>query len=908
MALPHRRTHLGVRAPSRTAPATASMAGTLRPGVPSRSGSGAQQQQRQLSHGDLRRTETSMRVMVRVRGTASTGNSVLVTEGARGERITVIQETQPSSSRTKTYAFDHVLSAEADQNMVYTDAVGSLLDDVLLGYNCTVFAYGQTGTGKTHTMEGDLASYMETYAPEAGVIPRTLYRLFHVLESRGDDYAVKMSLIELYNEELRDLLGDEHVSTQLRMYDDPRGRGVVLQGLEEVPLTSAAHGLSLLRYGSERRHVASTLCNHTSSRSHCVFTLTVQIKDTGARGEELMRIGKLNLVDLAGSESIGRSGAENKRAREAGAINQSLLTLGRVINALVDGSTHVPYRESRLTRLLQDSLGGRAKTCIIATVSDDRENLDETLSTLDYASRAKSIKNRPEANQRMTRTALLREYVTEIDRLRSDLVATRARNGIFVSEDNWARMETEQGMLKRQVDEYRRAADVAASRLTSMQEQLEQNTRVLAKREADAVQAETKLRTCTEQAERDISSLEEQLARRADVDAQTRTAMSDLVQQLHEARFHINACAGIDIRQTLSSLSEQVQSQASSIQNIIHEYLTAFPALDKPAIKSLAASVLQLMTQQLHGLYSTHMDTADRMTSCLETHTSRVSDLLYASEQVVRAWDQASTQIEQHVDSLTHHANDGLTRAQARAALETQQWNDVRHSVQLETESLRKTLLSAIDSFALTQDERLERHLKAAKLAEHAAMHERETLSKLMSEYTSSASDTQRSKDAATQHLDKTIELVRTSGHDEALQWDSHRRGLSLPTHATLDHIVSSTRSITEPMETYVDAADASSKAATQAMRRVQGALNFFDARAVASSVRDEASILQTAMSNVTDRLEQAIAPLATDRPREASPLVTHEPNVQGRTNIPLQERPSQENIIPAVTPLKRRS
>ena len=135
----------------------------------------------------------------------------------------------------------------------------------------------------------------------------------------------------------------------------------------------------------------------------------------------MLRVGKLNLVDLAGSESIGRSGAADKRAREAGIINQSLLTLGRVINALVERSQHVPYRESKLTRLLQDSLGGRTKTCIIATVSPAKVNFDETLSTLDYANKAKSIHNKPQVNQMMTKKALIKEYVEMIERLKGDL-------------------------------------------------------------------------------------------------------------------------------------------------------------------------------------------------------------------------------------------------------------------------------------------------------------------------------------------------------------------------------------------------------------------------------------------------------------------------------------------------------
>jgi kinesin family member 11 len=156
------------------------------------------------------------------------------------------------------------------------------------------------------------------------------------------------------------------------------------------------------------------------SRSHTVFTITVHLKET-TEGEDMLRVGKLNLVDLAGSESIGRSGAADKRAREAGIINQSLLTLGRVINALVERSQHVPYRESKLTRLLQDSLGGRTKTCIIATVSPAKVNFDETLSTLDYANKAKSIHNKPQVNQMMTKKALIKEYVEMIERLKGDL-------------------------------------------------------------------------------------------------------------------------------------------------------------------------------------------------------------------------------------------------------------------------------------------------------------------------------------------------------------------------------------------------------------------------------------------------------------------------------------------------------
>uniref|UniRef100_UPI00358E252A kinesin-like protein KIF11-B n=1 Tax=Myxine glutinosa TaxID=7769 RepID=UPI00358E252A len=167
------------------------------------------------------------------------------------------------------------------------------------------------------------------------------------------------------------------------------------------------------------------------------------MKETTIDGEELVKVGKLNLVDLAGSENIGRSGAVDKRAREAGNINQSLLTLGRVITALVERTPHVPYRESKLTRLLQDSLGGRTKTSIIATISPAAINVEETLSTLDYAFRAKNIMNKPEVNQRLTKRALIKEYTEEIERLKRELAASREKSGVYLPFDNYERMQTQ---------------------------------------------------------------------------------------------------------------------------------------------------------------------------------------------------------------------------------------------------------------------------------------------------------------------------------------------------------------------------------------------------------------------------------------------------------------------------------
>lgn len=317
---------------------------------------------------------------------------------------------------------------------------------VLAGFNCTIFAYGQTGTGKTYTMSGDITD-TRPIPDAAGIIPRVLHTLFDKLgedESDKSENSVKCSFIELYNEELRDLLSTDD-NTKLKIFDEVNKTGrntTLVQGMEESHIKSASNGIKLLREGSHKRQVAATKCNDLSSRSHTVFTVTVYMKRTTETGEDFVSAGKLNLVDLAGSENIQRSGAENKRAAEAGLINKSLLTLGRVINALVDKSSHIPYRESKLTRLLQDSLGGRTKTCIIATLSPAKSNLEETISTLDYAFRAKNIRNKPQVNQMVSKKTMLKEFTAEIEKLKSELIATRQRNGVYLTSETYEEITT----------------------------------------------------------------------------------------------------------------------------------------------------------------------------------------------------------------------------------------------------------------------------------------------------------------------------------------------------------------------------------------------------------------------------------------------------------------------------------
>ncbi|KAF2288736.1 hypothetical protein GH714_011896 [Hevea brasiliensis] len=334
------------------------------------------------------------------------------------KEVTVLQSVA-NKQVDRVFTFDKVFGPKAQQRSIYDQAIAPIVNEVLEGFNCTVFAYGQTGTGKTYTMEGGMRNKGGDLPAEAGVIPRAVRQIFDTLEAQNADYSMKVTFLELYNEEITDLLAPEDT---LRCTDDRQkkpislmedGKGcVVVRGLEEEAVYSANEIYTLLERGAAKRRTADTLLNKRSSRSHSVFSITVHVKEASVGDEELIKCGKLNLVDLAGSENISRSGAREGRAREAGEINKSLLTLGRVINALVERSAHIPYRDSKLTRLLRDSLGGKTKTCIIATISPSAHSLEETLSTLDYAYRAKNIKNKPEAR------------IEKIEQLENDLNLT----------------------------------------------------------------------------------------------------------------------------------------------------------------------------------------------------------------------------------------------------------------------------------------------------------------------------------------------------------------------------------------------------------------------------------------------------------------------------------------------------
>ncbi|KAK8207330.1 kinesin heavy chain [Phyllosticta capitalensis] len=315
-----------------------------------------------------------------------------------------------SNEAAGEFTFDRVFDMNSRQGDIFDFSIRPTVDDILNGYNGTVFAYGQTGAGKSYTMMGSDIDDEEN----KGIIPRIVEQIFaSILVSPSNiEYTVRVSYMEIYMERIRDLLAPQNDNLPVH---EEKNKGVYVKGLLEVYVGNVQEVFEVMRRGGQARAVSSTNMNSESSRSHSIFVITVSQKnmDTGSA-----KTGQLFLVDLAGSEKVGKTGASGQTLEEAKKINKSLSALGMVINALTDGkSTHVPYRDSKLTRILQESLGGNSRTTLVINCSPSSYNDAETVSTLRFGVRAKSIKNKAKVNAELSPAelkALLKKAQTQV--------------------------------------------------------------------------------------------------------------------------------------------------------------------------------------------------------------------------------------------------------------------------------------------------------------------------------------------------------------------------------------------------------------------------------------------------------------------------------------------------------------
>ncbi|XP_062187071.1 LOW QUALITY PROTEIN: kinesin-like protein KIN-12E [Phragmites australis] len=348
--------------------------------------------------------DRNVQVLIRIRPISDTENA------AHGQKRCLMQDSAKTLSWTghpeTMFSFDHVACETISQEKLFRVVGLPMVENCMSGYNGCLFAYGQTGSGKTYTMMGELTKLGNELSKDSGLTPRIFEYLFARIneeEERGREdnlkYICKCSFLEIYNEQITDLL--EPSSTNLQIREDIK-KGVYVENLMECYVSSVKDVMLLLLQGVANRKMVATNMNSESSRSHCVFTCVIE-SHWESDSMTHLRFGRLNLVDLAGSERQKSSGAEGERLKEATNINRSLSTLGLVIMTLVEvangKSRHVPYRDSRLTFLLQDSLGGNSKTTIVASIIPSICSSNETLSTLKFAQRAKLIQNNAKVNE-----------------------------------------------------------------------------------------------------------------------------------------------------------------------------------------------------------------------------------------------------------------------------------------------------------------------------------------------------------------------------------------------------------------------------------------------------------------------------------------------------------------------------
>ena len=334
-------------------------------------------------------------------------------------------------SENKEYFFDYIGEENSTQNDIFERCGKKICDYALEGYNGTIFAYGQTGSGKTYTLLGknitnklenkninisalinnaredikmselnnDISSYYDTKDENIGLLPRILYYLFQNKEKSEEDnkYIFKISYLELYKEKMIDLLFPGGDNNNIRISDS--NKVLEIKNLRKFMIDSPEEAIKLIIDGNRFRHTAATLMNDESSRSHAI--ISIYIENT-LINENKVKKSVFHIIDLAGSERQTKTGTFGERVKEAGEINKSLLNLSIVINQIINNAKQISYRDSKLTHLLKDSLGGNAKTSIIATISKLESNLRETINTLNFAQNAKKIKNKAIINEELS--------------------------------------------------------------------------------------------------------------------------------------------------------------------------------------------------------------------------------------------------------------------------------------------------------------------------------------------------------------------------------------------------------------------------------------------------------------------------------------------------------------------------
>uniref|UniRef100_A0A7M4EMR0 Kinesin-like protein n=1 Tax=Crocodylus porosus TaxID=8502 RepID=A0A7M4EMR0_CROPO len=628
----------------------------------------------------------------------------------------------------KPYVFDRVLPPNTSQEQVYNACAKQIVKDVLEGYNGTIFAYGQTSSGKTHTMEGKLHD-----SQLMGIIPRIAHDIFDHIYSMDEnlEFHIKVSYFEIYLDKIRDLL--DVSKTNLAVHED-KNRVPYVKGCTERFVSSPEEVLDVIDEGKANRHVAVTNMNEHSSRSHSIFL--INIKQENVETEKKLS-GKLYLVDLAGSEKVSKTGAEGSVLDEAKNINKSLSALGNVISALAEGTkTHVPYRDSKMTRILQDSLGGNCRTTIVICCSPSIFNEAETKSTLMFGQRAKTIKNTVSVNLELTAEEWKKKYEKEKDKNKAlknviqhlEMELNRWRNG----KKQGTKLRIEIFLIPLQDDEINQQSQLAEKLKQQMldQEELLASTR----RDYEKIQEElTRLQIENEAAKDEVKEVLQALEELAvnydqksqEVEDKTRaneqladeltqkttalTATQKELGQLQELSNHQKKRATEILNLLLKDLGEiggiigtNDVKTVTDVNGVIEEEFTMarlYISKMKSEVKSLVNRSKQLESAQIDS--NRKMNASERELAACQLLISQHEAKIKSLTDYMQNMEQKRRQLEESQDSL----NEELAKLRAQEKMHEVSFKD--------KEKEHLTLLQDAEEMKKALEQQMESHREA---------------------------------------------------------------------------------------------------------------------------------------------------------------------------------------------------
>uniref|UniRef100_A0A671TT99 Kinesin family member 4 n=1 Tax=Sparus aurata TaxID=8175 RepID=A0A671TT99_SPAAU len=571
-----------------------------------------------------------------------------INEGCQSCLTFVPGEPQVIVGTEKAFTYDYVFDPTAEQEEVFHTAVSSLLNGLFKGYHATVLAYGQTGSGKTFSMGGTYTSAQENDS-SVGVIPRVIRRIFEEKENRADcEFLLAVSYLEIYNEDILDLLCSSKDKPALSIREDPK-EGIKIVGLTERQVFSAQEMVGCLELGNSARTVGSTAMNAASSRSHAIFTITLEQR----RGKDkyVWFVSKLHLVDLAGSERQKKTKAEGDRLKEGISINRGLLSLGNVISALGDESkknTFVPYRDSKLTRLLQDSLGGNSHTLMIACISPADSNMEETINTLRYADRARKIKNKPIVNldPRAAEMNRLKQQVQELQ-----VMLLHARGGVAPMlsgpepAENVSKLLERNRALQDENNKLSRELSEAAGQTAFMFEKIITTEQTNEKLQSKLEQLRHHA-ACTVDLEKLLETLEDQeLKENVEVMRNLQDVILELKNESSGIAASIDAmAAGEDDAELSRSGSKNESPEAFTTHHALRQAQLSKELIELNKVLCLKEAFVRKMCQndtQLEPMASEHQKNVHTLQSAVDSLQKEKEELVLALQSVKKDTNQA---------------------------------------------------------------------------------------------------------------------------------------------------------------------------------------------------------------------------------------------------------------------------